>query len=136
MNAHLIALPQLLADDFARNGYRTVAPNLFQEPAPESAFEPGSTFNIMEWFKGNGPEYSEPRVRKVLAALKEAGVTKIGLVGYCYGARSGFNLAFENEITALAVAHPSLLNIPDDVEVRVLAAGVPEPVIDRTLDSL
>ena len=64
-----------------------------------------------------GIDYSEPRVRKVLAALKAEGVTKIGVTGYCYGARTGFNLAFENEITALAVSHPSLLQVPQDMEV-------------------
>ena len=57
-------------------------------------------------------------MRKVLAALKAQGVTKVGVTGYCYGARTGFNLAFENAITALAVSHPSLLKIPDDLEVR------------------
>lgn len=112
---------QLNADQFARNGLRTVVPQLFQEAVPESAFNPGSTFNIMEWFPRNGISYSEPRVRKVLAALKAEGVTKVGVTGYCYGARSGFNLAFENEITALAVSHPSLLEVPKDMEVRAHA---------------
>jgi dienelactone hydrolase len=114
---------QLLADDFARHGFYTVVPQLFQECVPTSAFEPGSNFDIGAWFGRNGIDYSEPRARQVLAALKESGFTKIGVTGYCYGARSGFNLAFENAISALAVSHPSLLKIPDDIEVRALCFG-------------
>lgn len=93
-------------------------PQLFRECAPLAAVEHGSTFDIGRWFARNGIDYSEPRVRKVLAALRENGVTKIGVTGYYYGARTGFNLAFENAITALVVSHPSLLKIPDDIEVR------------------
>ena len=95
-------------------------PNYFQEAVPTSAFDPGATFDLDKWFVRNGIHYSEPRVRKVVNALKASGVTKIGVAGFCYGARLGFNLAFENEITALAVSHPSLLKIPEDVEVGVL----------------
>ena len=62
-------------------------------------------------------------MRKVLAGLKEGGVTKIAAVGYCYGARLGFNLAFDNEITVLATSHPSLLQIPTDIEVRDLCCA-------------
>ena len=92
-------------------------PNLFQEPCPPHALDPGVEFDLGAWFVGNGIDYSQPRAQKVLAALKESGVTKVGVVGYCYGARIGFNLAFENAITGLAVSHPSLLKVPDDIDV-------------------
>lgn len=116
---------KLNADDFARHGLRCVAPNLFQDALPGDAFEPGKTFDFQTWFARNGIDYSEPRVRKVLAALKAEGVTKIGVTGYCYGARTGFNLAFENEITALAVSHPSLLQVPQDIETLKEKSNVP-----------
>ena len=90
---------------------------------PENAFSGTAQFDIATWFGRNGIDYSEPRVRKVLAALKEQGVTKVGVTGYCYGARSGFNFSFENAITALAVSHPSHLTIPDDLEVRCTHSG-------------
>ncbi|EKM50541.1 uncharacterized protein PHACADRAFT_263879 [Phanerochaete carnosa HHB-10118-sp] len=126
---------KLLADDFARHGLKVVAPNLFQDPAPMDAFGPGSTFNMQEWFGRNGPDFSEPRIRKVLAALKEQGVTKIGVTGFCYGARSGFNLAFENAITALAVSHPSLLQIPKDIETLKEKSNVPVLINSCTIDT-
>lgn len=110
---------QLLADDFARNGFRVIVPDLFQEPCPPNCFDPGVTFDLGAWFGRNGIDFSEPRVRTVLAALREQGVTRIAVTGYCYGARSGFNLAFEKAIDVLAVSHPSLLKVPEDIQVRV-----------------
>ena len=88
-------------------------PQLFQECAPQSAFTPGSDFNIGVWFSRNGVDYSEPRVRKVLAALKESGVTKVGVTGYCYGARLVFDLAFAGQIKVAGASHPSLLELAD-----------------------
>lgn len=93
-------------------------PNLFKEACPPGALDPGVEFDLGAWFVDNGPHYAEPRARQVLTALKESGVTKVACVGYCYGARIGFNLAFDNVITVLAVSHPSLLKAPDDIEVR------------------
>jgi dienelactone hydrolase len=110
---------QLLADDFARHGFYTVVPQLFRDCAPANARELGGAFNINVWYARNSIEYSEPRVRKVLAALKESGCTKVGVTGYCYGARTGFNFAFENAISALVISHPALLKIPEDIEVCV-----------------
>ena len=109
---------QLLADDYARNGFKTIVPDIFHDAAPETAFEPGSDFDIQQWFPRNGVDVTEPKIRAVLNALKAGGVTRIASLGFCYGARTSFNLAFENEITALACSHPSLLQIPEDLEVR------------------
>ncbi len=72
-----------------------------------------------KWFGTNGPQVTEPRIRTVLAALKKSGVTRIGGLGFCYGARITFNLAFENAIDVNVVSHPSLLNVPEDIEVRI-----------------
>jgi dienelactone hydrolase len=56
----------------------------------------------------------------VLAAFKAEGVTSVGAVGYCYSARWVFDLAFDGAITAAVVAHPSLLQVPADLEVCLL----------------
>jgi len=108
---------QLLISDFAKNGFRTVAPDLFNgDPAPVDAFTPGSTFNIGEWFGKHGPPSSRPIVDAVVAALKAEGVTKFLVNGYCYGGRFSFDLAFEGVATVVAVSHPSLLQVPADLE--------------------
>jgi hypothetical protein len=71
----------------------------------------------------------------MIAALREQGVTRFALTGYCYGGsycdrdvalfqahechsgRMLFDLAFANEIQVGATSHPSLLQI-EDLEVR------------------
>lgn len=45
-------------------------------------------------------------------------------VGYCFGARYVFDLAFDSEIKVAAVAHPSMLEVPGDLE-RIKETKVP-----------
>ena len=108
---------QLLADDYARNGFKVIVPDIFTSPLPADALSPEANFDVATWFGSNGPNVTEPRARKVLDALKSSGITKIGVLGYCYGARIGFDFAFEGLIDVVVVAHPSLLSVPEDIEV-------------------
>lgn len=98
-------------------------PSLFENPVPPDALNPGSNYDLGAWFVTNGPAVTEPVIRKVLAALKASGVKKVGVTGYCYGARTAFNLAFENEVDVVVVAHPSLLQVPDDITVCTYRAS-------------
>jgi len=116
---------QLLADDYARNGFKVVVPAIFEEPCPPNALDPGSGFDFNKWIGSNKPDVTEPRIRKVVATLKASGVKRIGVVGYCYGARSAFNLAYEHEIHVVAVSHPSLLQIPADAEKYLQSSQAP-----------
>ena len=93
-------------------------PDLFKgDPVPTDAFDAGATFDLPAWLaKHPIPEVDE-LVRAVIGALKAEGVSKFGSVGYCFGARPAFDLAFTGEIHVVAVSHPSLLKIPDDIQV-------------------
>lgn len=94
-------------------------PTLFREPVTEELVDSGN-LDLAAWLLNNNFDYSEPRIRKVLAALKANGVTRFAVVGFCYGARSGFNLAFEGEVAAVIINHPTFLQAPQDFEVRDL----------------
>ncbi|KAJ7810459.1 dienelactone hydrolase endo-1,3,1,4-beta-D-glucanase [Mycena olivaceomarginata] len=113
---------KLLTDDYARNGFKAIAPDLFNgDPVPADAFNPGVTFDIGQWFgKGHDQAHTRPIIDKVIAALKADGVTTFAAVGYCFGGRYVFDLAFDNITKASAVAHPSLLQVPADLEVTPL----------------
>lgn len=65
----------------------------------------------------HGPESWMPVLDKVVPALKEAGVTRIGTNGYCYGAPPALYLAFKSECHVTVLTHPSRLAIPADLEV-------------------
>ncbi|KAF8628949.1 hypothetical protein AX15_003625 [Amanita polypyramis BW_CC] len=127
---------QLLADDFANNGFKTIAPDYFNgDPAPPDALvKPEFKWEIMEWFKSHGPEQTRPPLDKVIAALKEQGVKKFGATGYCFGARYAFNLAFENVIDVVVASHPSLLKVPEDLEKYFSDAKAPLLINSCTTD--
>lgn len=78
----------------------------------------GSNFDIIKWSKTHGPAETRPLLDSVVAALKaDDGVATFGAVGYCFGGRYVFDLAFE-KITAVSVSvHPALLEAPADYEV-------------------
>lgn len=86
---------QLVADQFAANGYLTLIIDLFKGDA-FSLSQPGSAnFEIMAWLKkgskGDNPhtkEYVDPIVVDAIKWMKdEKGITKLGAVGYCFGVK-------------------------------------------------
>ena len=108
---------QLLADDFARHGFKTVMPDLFHGDARDiSTMNP--TFDRAKWVAKHGPETWYGVLDAVVAALKAEGVTRIGTSGYCFGAPPAFYLALKNEVHVTVLAHPSHLDVPGDLEVR------------------
>ncbi|KAF7339018.1 Dienelactone hydrolase endo-1,3,1,4-beta-D-glucanase [Mycena venus] len=117
---------KLLVDDFARNGFKVICPDILHgDPVPADAILGAGGFDLAGWLKTHGAEYARPPLDKVLAALKADGVTSVGAVGYCYGARWVFDLAFDGAITVAAVAHPSLLSVPADLEKYVATSKAP-----------
>ncbi|CCM02586.1 uncharacterized protein FIBRA_04689 [Fibroporia radiculosa] len=118
---------QLLADDYARNGFKVYVPDIFSnDSAPADALDPGSRWDFMAWLGKHGPsDAARPILDKVIAALKAGGVEKIGTLGFCYGARLGFDLAFENVTQVTVASHPSLLQVPADLEKYLTASKAP-----------
>jgi len=110
---------KLLVDDFALNGFKVIAPYIFEgDPVPLSALDDpkSSTFDFKPWVEKHSPAITQALVEKVITELKAQGVTKFATIGYCYGARLCFNFAFAGETTATVINHPSLLENPSDLE--------------------
>lgn len=88
----IYANSQLLADSFAAKGYTTLVPDVFNGDAiPLNKFP---TVDLLSWiakgFDGKSPhtaEYVDPIIIAAIKALRELGVSKIGGVGYCFGAK-------------------------------------------------
>lgn len=117
---------QLLADDYARNGFKVVIPDILNgDPAPVDALDAGSKWDFMAWLGRHGMDTVHPVLDKVLPALKASGVEKIGVLGFCYGARPAFDIAFENKVSVVVVSHPSLLQVPEDLEKYKAASKAP-----------
>ena len=80
---------QLMADQYAANGYYTIIPDLFNGDA--LALNRPADFDLMAWLTkgsdGKNPhtfEAIDPIVAKAIAYLQENGYKKIGAVGYCF----------------------------------------------------
>lgn len=107
---------KLMADQFAANGYTTLMIDLFnKDPIPLNR-TPG--FDFRAWHdKGSSgdnphtPEFVDPIVEKSIAFLKERGFTRIGAVGYCFGAKYVARfLASGKGLDVGYVAHPSFVS--------------------------
>ncbi|EIN09462.1 alpha/beta-hydrolase [Punctularia strigosozonata HHB-11173 SS5] len=106
---------KLVADAFAKNGFKTVIPDYLNgDPVPEDVLRGKvPNFSIQEWFKNHGTEQTRAPLDKVINGLKAQGVTTFGVTGYCLGARYAFDLAFEDFPKAVVVSHPSLIEYAD-----------------------
>ncbi|EIW79010.1 alpha beta-hydrolase [Coniophora puteana RWD-64-598 SS2] len=107
---------KLLADDFARNGFKTVVPDLFNgDPVSAEANDKGE-FDLQTWFHIHNRAQTRQPVDKVISGLKEQGITSFAAIGFCFGGRTAFDLAFDKAVKAVVVNHPSLLENPADLE--------------------
>jgi len=113
---------QLIADQFAANGYFVVMPDLF-EGDPIQLNRPEG-FDIMKWLqtggpegKGHGPGQVDPIVTAIIKEMREnLGVKKIGAVGYCFGAKYVARfLAKGKGVDVGCMAHPSFVD-PEEVK--------------------
>ncbi|KAK7687753.1 hypothetical protein QCA50_008972 [Cerrena zonata] len=123
----------LLMDDFARNGYRTIAPDILNDDPAISFDDPH--FNINTWVAKHTPASWIPIVDDVVAALKDEGVTRFGTTGYCFGAGACMHLALNNESHVTVLSHPSLLKTPDDFEQYMAKSKAPLLINSCEVDS-
>ncbi|KAK9241453.1 dienelactone hydrolase [Lipomyces kononenkoae] len=123
---HVLSNVQLIADDFASQGYYVVVPDLFGgEAIPWTPFEKlGEVEGLAEWFDRHKLEVVEPIVDKVLSHVKQDfAPTSIGAVGYCLGAKYVVRLLGEKKIDAGAIAHPSYVT-DDEVKKVTLPLNI------------
>ena len=109
-----------MADDFARNGFKTIVPDILAGDARSEETIGDATFDRVAWIAKHGTETWAVPVDKVVAALKESGVTRFGTTGYCFGAPPAFYLAIKKASHVTVVSHPSRLRIPEDLIVSCI----------------
>lgn len=80
---------QLQADRFAQSlNAIVVVPDLFAgDPLPSPA-QQKAPLDLPPWLERHGPESIDPIVERTIGYLREEkGVTRVGAVGYCFGAK-------------------------------------------------
>ncbi|KAK3208063.1 hypothetical protein GRF29_96g1289439, partial [Pseudopithomyces chartarum] len=102
---------QLVADQFAANGYLTVVPDLFNGNVVP--VNPPQDFDVMKWVQNEMPQVPkvDPIVESVIKHLRgELGVKRLGGVGYCFGGKYVCRWLKEGSLDVGYTAHPSFVD--------------------------
>jgi dienelactone hydrolase len=108
---------QLIADQFAANGYYTLLIDEFDGDALTVNRPPG--FDFPAWVGKHPPEKVDPIVEAGVKYLKDKGVKKIGAVGYCFGAKYVARFLNGRGVDAGYSAHPVSQPHPFPVILRI-----------------
>lgn len=75
-------------------------------------------FNLGAWLENHSADRTRPPLDKLVDGLKAKGITAFGAVGYCFGGRYIFDLAFDGVLKVAVVSHPWLIEVEDLREVQ------------------
>lgn len=139
--AAIIVIPEIFGvnagirgkcEDWAAKGYLAAAPDIFWRFAPGVELDPDVETQLQEAFGYFGQYDPDLGVRDIEALIhwirRDAGVAKVGLVGFCLGGRMAYMAAARTDIDASvgyygvmidqmlhearAIANPLMLHIP------------------------
>eukprot|EP00026_Physarum_polycephalum_P016489 Phypoly_transcript_17408.p1 GENE.Phypoly_transcript_17408~~Phypoly_transcript_17408.p1 ORF type:complete len:258 (+),score=48.60 Phypoly_transcript_17408:22-774(+) len=113
---------RLLADSYAKEAnVRVFLPNLLVgEIVPAELLfdhEKIKQYDFSKFVKDNAREARWPTVLQFAKSLKEKhGVKSVACIGFCWGGWASLALAATDTVDAAAVAHPSMVRVPSDIE--------------------
>ena len=139
--AAIIVIPEIFGvndgirakcDSWAAKGYLAVAPDIFWRFAPGVQLDPDIEAELQEafgYFQQYDPDLGIQDIEALIHWIRrEAGVAKVGLVGFCLGGRMAYMAATRTDIDASvgyygvmidqmlgesnAIANPLMLHIP------------------------
>ncbi|KAJ5391267.1 hypothetical protein N7509_006757 [Penicillium cosmopolitanum] len=101
---------QLLADEFANNGFLTVIPDLFDgDQISVKDMESGKA-DLPAWLPKHQPGNIDPIIEKTIKYMRETlNVKKIAAVGYCFGGKYVTRYLKPGQIDVGYSAHPSFI---------------------------
>lgn len=97
-----------LADKIAAAGFYVVVPDFFYGDPYNPSAKP-----ISDWIQLHGPDKGFEDAKPIVAALRSKGISAIGAVGFCWGAKAVVQLAKSDDIQAGVLMHPSFVTVDD-----------------------
>jgi len=102
-----------IADSLSDAGYVVVVPKLLSPPkdggTDGDALAPTAAFD-MEWIMQFPWEVQKPKLAAVVEHLKQQGISKVGMLGFCYGGHPAMWASAEwpDVVSCGIVCHPSI----------------------------
>ncbi|KAL2865529.1 dienelactone hydrolase family protein [Aspergillus lucknowensis] len=101
---------QLLADEFAGNGYLTILPDLFRGDALKLSDLESGKADLPSWLPNHSSAVVDPVVEASIKYLRQdLGIKRIGAVGYCFGGKYVCRFLKPGKADAGYTAHPSFV---------------------------
>ncbi|KAJ3305328.1 hypothetical protein HDV03_001621 [Kappamyces sp. JEL0829] len=132
------ALPnvRLIADNYAKAGIRALVPNILKNNLPADLFEKAAEAESPDcpperkeelakyradtmgaFFASNSIEGGVEHMKVLIRHLRDQGVQKVAMPGYCWGGGICVKLGAESGFVDLVCPiHPSRLSLPDDIK--------------------
>ncbi|KAL5334740.1 dienelactone hydrolase [Aspergillus crustosus] len=123
---------QLLADEYAENGYLAVLPDLFHgDPIKLSDMETGKA-DLPSWLPNHQSAVVDPVVEATIKHLRQdLGVKRVGSVGYCFGGKYVTRFLKPGKVDVGYIAHPSFIT-----EEELAAIGGPLSICASEIDHI
>ncbi|KAE8386857.1 hypothetical protein ETB97_008956 [Aspergillus alliaceus] len=101
---------QLIADEFAANGYLCVLPDLFQGDAISLSDMESGKADLQAWFPSHQPTHVDPVVEATIKYVREElGAKRVAGAGYCFGAKYVCRHMKDGKLDVGYNAHPSFV---------------------------
>ncbi|KAE8150430.1 dienelactone hydrolase [Aspergillus avenaceus] len=101
---------QLLADEYAANGYTCVVPDLFQGDAIKISDMESGKADLPAWLPNHQTSHVDPVVESTIKYVREElGAKRLAGVGYCFGAKYVCRFLKNGKLDVGFNAHPSFV---------------------------
>lgn len=121
-----------LADKVAAAGYYTLVPDALQGDPFSGSFAAG---DFAPWIAKHHPTgFATEMTKGLVEALKDKGITSIGVAGFCWGAKVAATIGKEKgTVKAVVQLHPSFVEASDyeEVAVPIMTLAAPTDGIEK-----